>query len=346
MSSTAGSQQAPDLAVIGGGVIGLAVARRAAQAGLSVRLHSTGRRGSSWVAGGMLAPHSEAWPGEEALFQIGLESLRLWRAEGPGSFLDGLPADVVTARESLVVAVDRADADDLRTVTDWLTAQGHPVIPTTGARELEPLLAQGIRHGFRAVDEMAVDNRRLVGALEEQCGGLGVRWAGPVDRLDDARDAHTVVIANGIDAPALWPGLPVRPVKGEVLRLRWRRGCMPMPQRVIRARVHGRPVYLVPRPDGVVVGATQYEHGLDTAPSVSGVRDLLDDACAVLPCLGEYEVAECSAGLRPMSPDNMPIVGRLDERTLVATGHGRSGFLLAPWTAERIAAELRVGARA
>lgn len=119
-----------------------------------------------------------------------------------------------------------------------------------------------------------------------------------------------------------------------------------MPQRVIRARVHGRPVYLVPRPDGVVVGATQYEHGLDTAPSVSGVRDLLDDACAVLPCLGEYEVAECSAGLRPMSPDNMPIVGRLDERTLVATGHGRSGFLLAPWTAERIAAELRVGARA
>ena len=149
-----------------------------------------------------------------------------------------------------------------------------------------------------------------------------------------------MVIANGIDAPALWPGLPIRPVKGEVLRLRWRRGCMPVPQRVIRARVHGRQVYLVPRPDGVVVGATQYEHGRDTAPAVTGVRELLDDACAVMPALGEYEFAECAAGLRPMTPDNLPIVGRLDDRTLVAAGHGRSGFLLAPWTAEAIAGEL------
>ena len=135
-----------------------------------------------------------------------------------------------------------------------------------------------------------------------------------------------MVIANGIDAPTLWPGLPIRPVKGEVLRLRWRRGCMPVPQRVIRARVHGRQVYLVPRADGVVVGATQYEHGRDTAPAVTGVRELLDDACAVIPALGEYELAECAAGLRPMTPDGLPLVGRLDERTLVAAGHGRSGF--------------------
>lgn len=331
------------LAVIGGGVIGLAVARRAAQAGLSVRVHRTGQHCASWVAGGMLTPHSEGWPGEERLLQIGLESLRLWH----DGFLDGLPDDVVTARESLVVAVDRADAADLRTVGDWLTAQGHPVAMTTAARDIEPLLAQGIRHGFVAADELAVDNRKLVEALETHCEQLGVAWAGPVQRLDEARDGvDTVVIANGIDAPALWPGLQVRPVKGEVLRLRWRRGCMPVPQRVVRARVHGRPVYLVPRADGVVVGATQYEHGRDTAPSVTGVRELLDDACAVMPALGEYELAECAAGLRPMSPDNMPIVGRLDERTLVATGHGRSGFLLAPWTAERIAAELLVGAQA
>jgi len=335
------------LAVIGGGVIGLSVARRAALAGLTVRLHRDDRRGASWVAGGMLAPHSEAWPGEEQLLAIGLESLRLWHTPGPEGFLDGLPQDVVTARESLVVAVDRADAADLRTVGQWLAEQGHPVTMTNSARDVEPLLAQGIRHGFRAVDELAVDNRRLVEALEEQCARLGVTLAGPVGRLDDARaGVDSVVIANGIDAPGLWPGLQVRPVKGEVLRLRWRRGCMPLPQRVIRARVHGRAVYLVPREDGVVVGATQYEHGRDTAPTVAGVRELLDDACAVVPGLGEYELAESAAGLRPMTPDNMPIVGRLDERTLVATGHGRSGFLLAPWTAERILAELRVGAAA
>ena len=337
-----------DLAVIGGGVIGLAVARRAAQSGMSVRVHRrTDDRGAGWVAGGMIAPHSEGWPGEEQLLRIGLESLALWNAEGPGSFLDGLPDDVVTARESLVVAVDSGDVADLRTVAEWLAGRGHPVTMTSAARDVEPLLAQAIRHGFRAADELAIDNRKVVEALEEDCARLGIRWAEPADTVEDALlGANTAVIANGIDAPALWPGLQVRPVKGEVLRLRWRRGCMPPPQRVIRARVHGRPVYLVPRADGVVVGATQYEHGRDTAPSVAGVRELLDDACAVIPALGEYELAECAAGLRPMTPDNIPLVGRLDDRTLVATGHGRSGFLLAPWTAERIVAELLVGARA
>jgi glycine oxidase len=213
---------------------------------------------------------------------------------------------------------------------------------TANARDVEPLLARGIRHGFRAVTELAVDNRAVVQALAAQCESLGVAWEPPVEDLAEAADADAVVLANGIDAPELWPGLAVRPVKGEVLRLRWRQGCMPVPQRVIRARVHGRQVYLVPRADGVVVGATQYEHGRDTAPAVTGVRELLDDACTVIPALGEYELAECGAGLRPMTPDNMPIVGRLDDRVLVAAGHGRSGFLLAPWTAEKILAELNV----
>ncbi|MBV9720831.1 MAG: glycine oxidase ThiO [Mycobacterium sp.] len=323
------------LAVIGGGVIGLSVARRAAQAGWSVRVHRSGQSGASWVAAGMLAPHSEGWPGEERLLHLGLESLRLWR----GGFTDGLPAPVITARESLAVAVDRADVADLHTVAEWLSAQGHPVIIESSARDLEPMLARGIRHGFRAPTELAVDNRALLDGLAAVCEQLGVQWDGPVADLKCVQ-AEKVVIANGIDAPALWPGLPIRPVKGEVLRLRWRKGCMPLPQRVIRARVHGRQVYLVPRADGVVVGATQYEHGRDTAPAVSGVRDLLDDACTVMPALGEYELTECLAGLRPMTPDNLPLVGRLDERTLIAAGHGRSGFLLAPWTAEQIVSEL------
>jgi glycine oxidase len=284
----------------------------------------------------MLAPHSEGWPGEERLLHLGLESLRLWQQ---GGFTDGLPGQVITARESLAVAVDRADVADLRRVADWLSAQGHPVIWESAARDVEPMLAQGIRHGFRAPTELAVDNRALLDELSAACERLGVDWDGPVSDLNSVQ-ADAVVIANGIDAPTLWPGLPIRPVKGEVLRLRWRKGCMPLPQRVIRARVHGRQVYVVPRADGVVVGATQYEHGRDIAPTVSGVRDLLDDACTVMPALGEYELAECVAGLRPMTPDNLPLVGRLDARTLIAAGHGRSGFLLAPWTAEQIVSEL------
>jgi glycine oxidase len=324
------------LAVVGGGVIGLSVARRAAQAGWSVRVHRTPQPGASWVAAGMLAPRSEGWPGEERLLHLGLESLGLWHR---GGFTDGLPAQAITAHESMAVAVDCADVAELRTAADWLSAQGHPVVWESAARDVEPMLARGIRHGFRASDELAVDNRAVLDGLAAACERLGVEWDGPVHDLKEL-PADTVVIANGVDAPALWPGLPVRPVKGEVLRLRWRKGCMPLLQRIIRARVHGRQVYLVPRDDGVVVGATQYEHGRDTAPAVSGVRDLLDDACEVMPALGEYELTECVAGLRPMTPDNLPLVGRLDARTLVATGHGRSGFLLAPWTAERIASEL------
>lgn len=333
------------LAVVGGGVVGLSVARRAALDGWSVRLHRSEHKGASWVAGGMLAPFSEGRPGEERLLELGMASLALWRDPSPKGFLAGLTPAAVTARGSLVVSVDRADAADLQTAADWLAAQGHAMTPTAAARDLEPFLAPGIRHGFCAETELAVDNRVLLDALAEHCARLGVRSAPPVVGLADV-DADQVVIANGVDAPTLWPDLPIRPVKGEVLRLRWRHGCLPQPRRVIRARVHGRQVYLVPRADGIVVGATQYEHGRDTAPSVTGVRELLDDACAVLPSVGEYEFVECLAGLRPMTPDNLPIVGRLDERTLVAAGHGRSGFLLAPWTAEAILAELNGAAMA
>src|SRR3984893_13293402 len=194
------------LAVIGGGVIGLSVARRAAHTGWAVRVHGSGRPGAAWGAAGMLAPHSEGWPGEERLLQLGLKSLRLWQQ---GGYTDGLPGQVITARESLTVGVDRADVADLRTVADWLSAQGHPVIWESAVRDVEPMLAQGIRHGFRAPTELAVDNRALLDGLSAACAQLGVDWDGPVAELH-AGHADAVVIANGVDAPALWPGLPIR----------------------------------------------------------------------------------------------------------------------------------------
>jgi len=325
MSSKKGS-----VAVIGGGVIGLSVAREAARTGWQVTMYDDGRQGPSWVAGGMLAPYSEAWPGEDDLLDLGIESLGIWR----DGFIDDVENTAITARGSLTVAVDTADVGELRTMMDWLAGRGHRMAETTNARDIEPLLAQNIRRGFTAPEELSVDNRKVLQVLTAQCEALGVRRGPSVAQVDDV-SGDQVVIANGVQAAAL-ADLPVRPVKGEVLRLRRRPGAMPPPANVIRARVHGRHVYLVPRQDGVVVGATQYEHGHDTAPAVAGVRDLLDDACAVLPCLGEYEFAECAAGLRPMTDDNLPIVGRLDDRVLVAAGHGRSGFLLAPWTAKTI----------
>ncbi|QDF72663.1 glycine oxidase ThiO [Mycobacteroides chelonae] len=332
------SSQPGSVAVIGGGVIGLSVAREAARRGWQVTVHDDGRKGPSWVAGGMLAPYSEAWPGEDDLLDLGIESLGIWR---DGFIDEDVAGAVITAWGSLTVAVDTADVGELRTMADWLAGRGHTVAATTNARDIEPLLAQNIRRGFTAPEELAVDNRAVLDVLATECEALGVRKGPAVTHTEDA-SADQIVIANGVQAATL-ANLPIRPVKGEVLRLRRRPGAMPPPANVIRARVHGRHVYLVPRHDGVVVGATQYEHGHDTAPAVAGVRDLLDDACAVLPCLGEYEFAECAAGLRPMTDDNLPMVGRIDDRTLVAAGHGRSGFLLAPWTAKTIGVVLDGG---
>jgi len=276
------------LAVIGGGVIGLSVARRAAQAGWSVRVHRTGEHGASWVAGACWPRTAKAGRARKRLLRLGLESLRLWHE---GGYLDGpLPPHVITARESLVVAVDAADVADLRTVADWLSAQGHPVIWESAARDVEPLLAQGIRHGFRAPTELAVDNRAVLDALCLTASVSGFQWGRAGHRPvrcrgrrggDRQRDRRARAVAG--PAGAAGQGRGAAPALAQ--------GLYAVPHKVIRARVHGRQVTLVPRADGVVVGATQYEHGRDTAPVVSGVRDLLDDACAVLPALGEYELA-------------------------------------------------------
>ncbi|HYH33186.1 MAG TPA: FAD-dependent oxidoreductase, partial [Pseudonocardia sp.] len=144
---------------------------------------------------------------------------------------------------------------------------------------------------------------------------------------------------------ALHPALDglVRPVKGEILRIAHRPGAFPSPRRTVRALVDGRPVYVVPRDDGgLVVGATQAELGFDTEVTVGGVRDLLRDAERILPGVAEYALVESAAGLRPGSPDNLPLVGALGpEGLLVATGHHRNGMLLAPVTADAVAALLR-----
>ena len=224
------------LAVVGGGVIGLSVARRAALDGWSVRVHRTEDRGASWVAGGMLAPHSEGWPGEERLLQIGLASLALWH--------DGLP------RRSAAGGGDRARVAGgrrrprRRRGPDDGGGVARRAGPAGDADHRRPRRRAAARPGHPARLRAPKPN------WPSTTGRWSRRWRSTAngsacvgrrrcESLDDTRDADTAVIANGIDAPALWPGLPIRPVKGEVLRLRWRRGCMPLPQRVIRARVHG-----------------------------------------------------------------------------------------------------------
>jgi glycine oxidase len=333
------------LAVVGGGVIGSAVAWRAAESGWDVTLFDPAPgSGASWVAGGMLAPLSEAWPGEREALEFGAASLDRW--PGFGARIEAATGNsVFVAEETLTVALDAADAADLRTIADFVAETGpqepgarHPLrlLDRAGVRAAEPGLARTVRAGLLAPTETAVDNRLLVQALRLCCEQGGVHMRAEVVTTLDNLGFDRIVLAAGASAARLWPGLAVRPVKGEILRLRHRPGAPPPPRRVIRARVHGRPVYFVPRADGIVVGATQYEAGFDTAVTVAGVRDLIADAEAVLPALGEYELAEAAAGSRPVTPDNLPLIGALSERVIVAAGHGRNGMLGVPLTVDAV----------
>ncbi|MEV5648341.1 glycine oxidase ThiO [Nocardia sp. NPDC052254] len=329
------------LAVVGGGVIGLAVAWRAAEQGWSVTIYDPAAgTGASWVAGGMLAPLSEGWPGEDDLLAFGAASLRRW-PEFAARLRAATGVDVFVADQTLTLALDAADAADLRTIADFCGGHGHDmrVLDRAGVRAAETGLSRTVRAGLLATGEPAVDNRLLVDALRRGCEQAGVHIRAEAVRAVEELGHDQIVLAAGSGSARLWD-LPVRPVKGEILRLRRRPGTPPPPHRVIRARVHGRPIYLVPRAEGLVVGATQYEAGFDTTVTVAGVRDLIADAESVWPALGEYELSEATAGGRPSTPDNLPLIGRLSDRVVAATGHGRNGILGVPVTVDAVAALL------
>ena len=350
------------LAVVGAGVIGLSCAWRAAAAGWRVTVVDPApARGASWVAGGMLAPVTEAWPGEEELLDLGLESLQRW---------PGFAADLAAAagrepglREegTVVAATGAGDRAELGALAAFLGTLGREVDQLTGRelRRLEPALGPDVRGGLSVPGDLAVDNRAFLAALLAACERAGVAVVAHAvtsicadgDRVTGLRlapaadiSADVVLLCAGAHSGLLHPALAglVRPVKGEIVRLAHRGTALPPPTRTVRALVDGRPVYAVPRDDGgLVVGATQYEAGFDTDVTVAGVRDLLRDVERVLPAVAEYTLVETAAGLRPGSPDNRPLIGALGpDGLLVATGHGRNGMLLAPATADAVVAML------
>ncbi|MFD7653735.1 glycine oxidase ThiO [Actinosynnema sp. NPDC059797] len=321
--------------VLGGGVIGLSVAWFAARGGFGVEVVDHGSpHGGSRVAGGMLAPVTEAWPGDEEVLRLGVESLALWP-----DFARDLGVELSPAG-TLAVAVDRADAGVLDQLCAYLGTVGRSARRLTGRelRALEPGLG-AVRSGLSVPGDVAVDNRELLRALRGACELNGVRFS------PEPGEADVTVIAAGAWSRDLHPALRsvIRPVKGEILRLAARPGALPPPRHTIRAHVSGRPVYLVPRRDGFVLGATQYEAGFDGDVTVGGVRDLLRDAEVVWPGIAEYALVEAAAGFRAGSPDNAPVIGWLEPGVLAATGHHRNGLLLAPVTARRVVALLREG---
>jgi glycine oxidase len=328
-----GTSRTPDLTVVGGGVIGLAIADRAARAGLRVMLHErrTLGSGATAYAAGMLAPVSEAEVGHAELLEDALESARLWPAFAREL---GVP---LYEQGTLHVARDRDEAEALDRELAFRTRHGLAVerLLPSAARRLEPALAPTVRLALSVPDDHAVDPREVLRALARRAeqAGVDVREGSAVEDLDAL--PGEVVVAAGAWSAQLLPDLPVRPVKGQILRLRDPAG----PGLVTRVlRFEGG--YLVPRGDGrYVLGATVEERGFDQTVTAGGVYELLRDATEIVPGISELVIEESGAGLRPGTPDNVPLLERRG-RVLVATGHFRNGILLAPLTAQRVVDQL------
>ena len=349
-----------DAIFVGAGVIGLACAWRAAECGARVCVLERDRpaAGATGVAAGMLAPVGEASWGEERLLAFNFESLERW---------PGFAAQLEEEAElemgfaqcgALHVALDRDEAEELRRRyelhrklgldSDWLAGRE--------CRRLEPGLATAVRGGAHVPGEASVDPRLVVAALLEALDrrGVAVHSHAEVVAADREGTGWRVGTADGRSFPGAtlvlasgsWSGragwlpaeaAPVRPVKGEILTLR---GSPEEP--VCTGIVAGERVYMVPRADGrLIVGATVEERGFDATVTAGGVHELLREAYRLIPEIAELELVEATAGLRPGSPDNAPLIGAGSvEGLLIATGHFRNGVLQAPATADCIASLL------
>ena len=325
-------RQRRTVAVVGGGVIGLAIAWRLAGRGCGVTVYDPAPgSGASQVAAGMLAPVGEAYFGEDELVALAVESARRW-PEFARSLAVESGIDVGYRPDgTLLVARTADDLAELSRLARWQAALGLPVTALSASelRAREPRLGPRIRGGGFVPGDHQVDPRRVLAALLA-LPGLAIERRAVTDM--STVDGDVVVVAAGC-ASAVLTGLPVRPVKGQVVRLRGAPGL----RCVIRGYVDGRSVYLVPRADGeVVVGATNEERR-DATVTAGAVLDLLRSAIDLVPDLAEAELTETRVGFRPGTPDNAPIIGELRPGVLVATGHYRNGILLAPVTADAVA---------
>jgi glycine oxidase len=317
--------------------------------------------GATRVAAGMLAPIGELAFGEPELLRMTIAAAGLYpdfvaKLEAASELGSGY-----ARHGALHVALDRDEAAELRRVHDLQRSLGLGAewLPPRRCRELEPGLTPSFNGGVHAPEEAAIDPRKMTEALlaalaaegVEVRGGTdvaapileGERLAGVRTRTGEELRASHVVLATGA-----WAGAeswlpetarpPVRPVKGEILELRSAEGEAPCERIVASERV-----YLVPRPDGrLIVGATTEERGFDATVTAGGVHELLREAYRLLPDVAEMELVEAMAGLRPGTPDNLPLIGpgTLDG-LILACGHYRNGILLAPLTAEALAGLLR-----
>jgi glycine oxidase len=375
-----------EVIVVGGGVIGTAIAWRAARAGRTVTIIDPGTDDkASLVAAGMLGPVSESVFGEQDLLNLNLHAISRFPSFNAELEEAAGRATGLRTEGTLAVAYNNDDLAALDRLTEFRHSIGLAAerLDAKACRRLEPFLAPSIRGGVLALGDLSVDNRRYLAALRAAAAAAGVRTvigaATHVAHADagDGGDGGIRVRLSMVDVAAApaelsaahvviaagWAtghidGLPdqirkaVRPVKGQILRLRHPANLPPILSHTVRALVGGRDIYLVPRADGeLVVGATQEERD-DRDVTAGAVHDLLRDAMIAVPAISELILAEASAGRRPGTSDNGPILGPITVRDprpvsahgaaglIVATGHYRNGVLLSAITADAVAALL------
>jgi glycine oxidase len=349
-----------DVAVVGAGLIGLAIAYELAERGAVVRVFDRAEpgRAASWAGAGMLAPYTERID-DEALLEICAKSL----AEYP-AFVDRVRrdggVDPKLHLDGIVrAAFDSAHLGELRAHGERLRARGVAcdVLDREQTLMMEPALGAHVAGGLLIRGEGHVDNRRLGRALVAACEARGVAIANASSLAVecDARRALGVRTDRGfapstavVNACGAWSAQlqgvpaacvpPVEPVKGEMLALE-------APVGFFRHATWVTGAYFVPRDDGrLLIGGTSERTGFDARVTAQGIHRLLHAALVGAPSLADFTVSETWAGLRPGTPDGRPFVGPTElEGLWVATGHYRNGILLAPVTARLIADALENG---
>lgn len=361
-SKTSRPHETANVVIIGGGVIGLTIARALSQRGVrDVMLIERGRPGAeaSWAAGGILAPQVEV-DHQDEFFQLACASRDLY-PEFATSLKEETGVDVeLDTTGTLYLGFTRQDEEELRHRHQWQTGEGLQVEWLTGdeARRLEPHVSANVRCALRFPRDIQVENRRLVEALVRANEELGVQLVintqvtalgikdERVCRVETSNGpvaAPIVVVAAGawsslIDSPGLFlPPIQVEPVRGQMLCF----SADPADPNIGRHVIYSPRGYLVPRRDGrVLAGSTVEQVGFDKRVTDDGVSAIKAMALEITASIAGLSVIDSWAGFRPRALDGLPVLGPCEKirGLLYATGHYRNGILLAPITGDLIAA--------
>jgi glycine oxidase len=341
-----------DVVIAGGGVIGGAIALELARAGLSVAVFDRQQPGqeASWASAGILSPAPEN-PGVVSMVPLGKASMSLYPEfvaqieETSGVSTGFRPKGTL---EALFSHDTKAELSTIIALHHGLGLKAEP-LRAEDARELEPSLSEEVEAAVLRPEEASIDNRALTAAILQAAKRRGAeifpgdaakaiwregnRCAGLVLQNEKVEADWTIIAAGCFSAmiDGIAPYAPVRPAKGQMAALRADEVNL---ERVLWSEK----IYLVPRNDGrILAGATVEHAGFDKRVTAGGIDKILSAAIDLAPGLANARIEETWAGLRPDSPDHLPILGPTDiDGLLMATGHFRSGILLTPITARLI----------